>query len=212
MYNSDLPTRAELPTTAQLIRSTILAILAAVAILVTVVLPAEHAIDLTGIGRVLRLTEMGEIRKQLAAEAEADRRRDLGSPPSPERRSMLPAFLIGRAHATPLLAQAPEASDETVIVLRPTEGAEWKLRAAKGAQIRYAWRTQGGVVNYDMHGTPAGGGKESSYKTARGVAGDEGVLVAGFDGSHGWFFRNRGTATVTVVLRTSGAYTDLKRM
>lgn len=212
MYNSDLPTRAELPTTAQLIRSTILAILAAAAILLTVVLPAERAIDPTGIGRLLQLTEMGEIKKQLAEEAEADRRRDLGLAPVPERRSMLPAFLVGRAHAAPLLAQALEASDETVIVLRPAEGVEWKMRAAKGTQIRYSWRAQGGAVNYDMHGTPVGGGKESSYKTARGVASDEGVLVAGFDGTHGWFFRNRGTAPVTVVLRTSGAYTDLKRM
>ncbi|MCU0854860.1 MAG: hypothetical protein MUF63_08155, partial [Rhodobacteraceae bacterium] len=35
-------------------------------------LPAEYAIDPTGVGRMLGLTEMGEIKQQLYAEAEAD--------------------------------------------------------------------------------------------------------------------------------------------
>ena len=61
MFNADLPSRAELPTTAQLVRSTIIAIVAAVVILVAIVLPAEYAIDPTGIGRALKLTQMGEI-------------------------------------------------------------------------------------------------------------------------------------------------------
>ena len=76
MYNSDIPTRAELPTTRQLLRSTVIAIISAAAILVTVVLPAEYNIDPTGIGRVLGLAEMGEIKQQLAEEAERDRLMD----------------------------------------------------------------------------------------------------------------------------------------
>ena len=63
-----------------------------------------------------------------------------------------------------------------------------------------------------MHGSPQGGGKEQSYKAQRGVTEDQGVLTAGFDGAHGWFFRNRGSATVTVTLKTNGAYSDLKRV
>ncbi|MCP6151252.1 hypothetical protein NL425_26250, partial [Klebsiella pneumoniae] len=70
MYNTDMPTRAELPTSAQLLRSTLIAIVAAAAILITIVLPAEYAVDPTGIGRMLGLTEMGEIKAQLAEEAE----------------------------------------------------------------------------------------------------------------------------------------------
>jgi len=58
MYNTDIPTRAELPTSAQLLRSTVIAIVAAAAILVSIVLPAEYAIDPTGIGRMLGLAEM----------------------------------------------------------------------------------------------------------------------------------------------------------
>ena len=41
---------------------------------------------------------------------------------------------------------------------------------------------------------------------------DNGVLVAAFDGMHGWFWQNRGTAPVTLALRTSGDYQELKRM
>jgi hypothetical protein len=35
------------------------------------------------------------------------------------------------------------------------------------------------------------------------------VLVAAFDGMHGWFRRNRGRQPVTVTLRTSGEYHNL---
>ena len=73
MYNTDIPTRAELPSTAKLLRSTLLAAIIASVLLVTVVLPAEYAIDPTGAGRVLGLTQMGEIKTQLAEEAEQDR-------------------------------------------------------------------------------------------------------------------------------------------
>ncbi len=220
MYNSDIPSRAELPSSAQLIKSTILAIVAALVILVTVVLPAEHAIDPTGIGRALKLTEMGEIKKQLAAEAEADRRADTPRPqqaPAPGPRSSLPHLiatwiLSPAAASTNLLAQAAERSDETVITLQPAEGVEWKMRMSRGAQARYVWTVQGGSVNYDMHSTPASGGKETSYKSGRAVPRDEGTLTAAYDGSHGWFFRNRGNAPVTITLKTSGSYADLKRL
>ena len=89
MYNEDIPTRAELPTTRQLIRSSIIAFVSAIAILITVILPAEYAIDPTGIGGALGLGEMGEIKKQLEQEAEADRLRDLQnqSPSEPATKS-----------------------------------------------------------------------------------------------------------------------------
>ncbi len=51
MYNSEKPDLAELPSTAQLLRSTFIALIAAIAVLVMIVLPAEYGIDPTGIGR-----------------------------------------------------------------------------------------------------------------------------------------------------------------
>ncbi|MEM6496035.1 MAG: transmembrane anchor protein, partial [Pseudomonadota bacterium] len=75
MFNSEKPAPEELPSSAQLLRSTIIAFIAAIVILVTVVLPAEYAIDPTGAGRVLGLTEMGEIKESLAKEAEEDKKK-----------------------------------------------------------------------------------------------------------------------------------------
>ncbi|WP_255530380.1 hypothetical protein [Novosphingobium sp. NBM11] len=53
MYNSPIPSQAELPSSGQLIRSTVIAAVTAVALLVTIVLPAEYGVDPTGIGRAL---------------------------------------------------------------------------------------------------------------------------------------------------------------
>ncbi|WP_067217525.1 transmembrane anchor protein [Stappia indica] len=214
MYNSDTPTRAELPTSAQLLKSTIIAIVAAVAILVAIVLPSEYGIDPTGAGRMLGLTEMGEIKTQLAEEAEADRILDQqnavpAAPAAPQQGSSLldriyAEFLVGSAHAQEM------RSDEMSVTLAPGEGAEIKLVMIKGAQANYAWTANGAVVNFDTHGD--GGGENISYEKGRGVAKDEGVLEAAFDGNHGWFWRNRTDAPVTVTLKTSGAYSEIKRM
>jgi hypothetical protein len=217
MYNTDLPTKAELPTTAQLIKSSIVAGITAAVLTVTIVLPSEYAIDPTGIGRALKLTQMGEIKQQLAAEAAADRLKDQQQAPQqqPAPRSSLAGRIFAELFIGGARAQAATRSDETVITLKPTEGGEWKMTMAQGATAQYSFTVQGGVVNYDMHGTPRGGnagGKETSYKQGRGVGSETGTLTAGFDGSHGWFFRNRGSQPVTITLKTSGAYSEIKKV
>ncbi len=70
------PTYPEIPSARRLLRSTAVAAVAALLILVTVVLPAEYGIDPTGVGRVLGLTRMGEIKTRLAREAVADQAAD----------------------------------------------------------------------------------------------------------------------------------------
>ena len=55
MHNSQKPDVNELPSSKQLLKSTIIAFLAAIVILVTVVLPAEYGIDPTRVGRLLGL-------------------------------------------------------------------------------------------------------------------------------------------------------------
>lgn len=216
MYNSNVPTAAELPTSAQLLKSTAIAIVAAAAILVAVVLPSEYGIDPTGVGRALGLAEMGEIKTQLAEEAETDRLRDAQNaapaapaPATPQQGSSL----LDRIYAEFVVtsAQAQETrTDEMSVTLAPGEGAEIKLVMMKGAQANYSWTANGAAVNFDTHGD--GGGENISYEKGRGVAEDEGVVEAAFDGNHGWFWRNRTDADVTVTLKTSGAYSDIKRV
>ena len=59
-------------TSGGLLKATVGAALAAGAILTFVWLPAEYGIDPTGAGHMLGLTEMGHIKEQLHAEADAD--------------------------------------------------------------------------------------------------------------------------------------------
>ena len=212
MYNTDVPPRAELPTSRQLARSTLLAAVSAAVILVVVVMPAEYGIDPTGIGRVLRLTQMGEIKKQLAAEAAADAtvpQANITAEPA-KLPVPVPQPQTLPAAAAPTTAIAEKWRDEIPFTLPPGEGIEIKLRMVKGAKAQFSWMVQGGVVNYDTHGD--GGGRSISYEKGRGVPSDEGVLEAAFDGNHGWFWRNRGTSDVNVILRTRGDYTDIKKV
>ena len=56
MYNTDIPNREELPSTSNLIQSPIVAAIVALVLLVTVVMPAEYALDPTGAVPLLVLT------------------------------------------------------------------------------------------------------------------------------------------------------------
>ncbi|MDZ7602730.1 MAG: transmembrane anchor protein [Hoeflea sp.] len=208
MYNSDIPTRAELPSTRQLIKSTIIAIISAIVILVTIVLPSEYAIDPTGVGKILNLTEMGEIKQQLHAEAEADRQLELQNSETDDKSSNLLdslfGLIVGSAHAQ----SASEAWTDTVTyTLTPGEGIEVKLVMQEGAEAEFQWNAEGGNLNYDLHGD--GSGNEISYEKGRAVPGHDGVLKAAFTGNHGWFWRNRDKQDVTVTLSVRGAYSEV---
>jgi hypothetical protein len=206
MFNSQRPNPEDLPSNAQLLKATLGAAVAAGVLLVTVVLPSEYAIDPTGIGRVLGLTDMGEVKQQLAAEAAAD------AEAAPKAAATVAAAAAAGVEPG---AAAPEAvagrSDTTRVTLAPGEGAEVKVTATKGAKISFSWSVEGGVVNYDTH-ADAPGISYHGYGKGKGSAGEQAVLVAAFDGKHGWFWRNRGSAPVTVVLKTQGAYSEIKRL
>lgn len=220
MYNSDTPLRAELPSSKQLLRSTILAVIAALVLLIVVVLPAEYGIDPTGAGRVLRLTEMGDIKQQLAAEAAADAAAPAALSPATGAAGMattsaaeIPVMAaVAAAPTGPTQAAAPtiEWRDEIPLTLTPGEGTEIKLKMTQGAKAQYAWVVEGGEVNFDTHGDAPG--KSISYEKGRGVSSDAGVLEAAFTGNHGWYWRNRGQSNVKVILRTRGDYTEIKKM
>ncbi len=103
MHNSNKPNLDELPTSAQLIKSTIIAAIAAVVILVTIVLPSEYGIDPTGIGKAVGLAEMGEIKVQLAEEAEADRLLELQNTGTIEEQSNLGGGFFSFFSGPPML-------------------------------------------------------------------------------------------------------------
>lgn len=207
MYNSDTPSQAELPSSNQLIKSTILAAIAAIVILFTVVLPAEYGIDPTGVGKLLRLTEMGQIKQQLAEEAAADAAGLVATGTSD-----IDNMTEQTINTTPTDTTVADGQwrDEIPFTLTPGEGIEIKMKMSEGDKANYSWAVTGGEVNFDTHGDALG--KAISYEKGRGVASDEGVLEAAFTGNHGWFWRNRGDSDVQVVLRTRGDYSTIKKM
>jgi hypothetical protein len=257
--NEGAQVRGVKATSGGLIRSTLLSGAAALGVLGVVYLPAEYGMDPTGFGAVLGLTEMGQIKQQLYAEAEADAAaapvvldpgvmarlermeaqltdiaaivgadvlRDGGADvtdaaaapeasvpvePAPgEAATAEPAPV--EAAPTEAVAEAapaaPEWRDEVSYTLPPGEGIEVKLVMEEGQTARFEWTANGGVVNYDTHGD--GSGQKVSYEQGRAVPEQAGELTAAFTGNHGWFWRNRTDAPVTVTLRTGGDYAEIK--
>jgi hypothetical protein len=204
MDNQNIPSHVELPSTATLVRSTVLAALTAVVLLVTVVLPAEYAIDPTGIGRVLGLQQMGEIKRSLAEEAAAARS---AVAQSVERNVADAASVESATEVAPQVQK-----HEMEVTLGPNESTEIKVAMAKGSTVQFEWWTDGGPASFDVHGDSKeqkinyhGYSKGSEQK-------GEGVIEAAFDGHHGWYWKNRTRGTMTVTLQTNGEYTDIKHM
>lgn len=114
-------------TSGGLIRSTLIAGGAAVAMLTVVYLPAEYGIDATGFGAVLGLTEMGQIKQQLYAEAAADEAAAANAPVTLDegtlaRLDRIEAQLanIGAViGAPPALTEAPAALAEQAAAAAP---------------------------------------------------------------------------------------------
>jgi hypothetical protein len=200
--NAEKPDPAILPTPRQLRRSTIAAVIGAAVIGVGVYLPAEYGIDPTGMGNVLGLTEMGEIKQQLAREAAEDEAIHGGDQSSSVIDGIFGIF-VGAAHAQ-------EAWTDTVtFTLAPDAATEIKLVMEAGDVAEYAWVAEGGRINFDLHAH--GDGQSIDYDRGRGATEGEGSIEAPFPGEHGWFWRNRDDADVTVTLQLRGAYSEVVR-
>lgn len=231
MQNLNQPDPTELPSTARLLKSTGIAVAIASVLLVTVVLPAEYGIDPTRIGSVFGLTEMGRIKRQLAAEADTETAQSptivttsvpgdgatlppprVGAPAPATTAPAAPSPVEAVAPTTAPVAVAPTTaatapagrSDRTALTLEPDESAEIKLTMRDGAKANFTWSTDGEAVNYDTHGDGPGVTYHAYNKGT--AARQSGVITAAFGGHHGWFWRNRSGETVTITLQTSGDY------
>jgi hypothetical protein len=219
MFNTKLPTQSELPTSRQLLRSTVIALVVAAVLLVTVVMPSEYAIDPTGAGRLLGLTQMGEMKKTLAEEAAADAAVQPATAPVVEAPAPVQPVAQEPVAAVPAVEPVAEPEpaqkfDEVTVTLKPGEASEIKLEMLDKATVSYEWTTNGVPVNHDTHGEPYNGpnGYYHSYSKGKQVKGDKGEFTAIFDGTHGWFWRNRSNSDVTITLKTKGEYLSIKRV
>jgi len=221
MYNSTNTNMAELPSTKSLIKATFTAFSVATVITVSVVLPAEFGIDVTGIGRVIGLQQMGDIKVSLAQEAEQDAELDAQALQTSNTNNVvavkqvqaaIPAQSVVTKPSTvtsePVAAQL--ASDTRTIVLKDGAAAELKVALQEGQAVKYGW-TATDKINFDNHGDSSSV-KYLGYSKGRNVAEDNGNIVAGFDGYHGWFWRNRSGKSVTIEIAFTGAYSEVKRV
>ena len=222
MNNTAMPSLQDLPSTAKLLRSTVIAMLVALLLLVTVVMPAEYGIDPTGVGRLLGLQAMGEIKKSAAASEKAAASATVSTPAAaPTTATTAAAGMAPVTLGTPIAAVAPAPSvastaglrtDQISLTLKPGEGAEMKLVMDKGAVVKYRWATREGALNFDAHGESSENSFAVSYKKGKDARQDEGTLEAAFTGQHGWYWKNRGQKPVTVELSTEGQYSEIKRV
>ncbi len=204
------PFQTDPPSIMRLLYSVVVALVLAAVVLIAVVLPAEYAIDYTGVGRMLGLTPMSQI--------------------APTRKIVLDDVLVGNDAlmaskvadvGVPLTlpnpavhqAQSQPAKSETLTISLPAD-AETEIKAVlpKGKVILYSWKVDHDAIYVDFHGhDPAWENKSAfvRYQEKDGSAGAQGSLVAPFSGEHGWYLLNTNGFPVVVTLTVSGYYDKL---
>ncbi len=202
-----------LPSTGNLLKATFAAACIGASVLITIVLPAEYGVDPTGIGRLLGLdtlakTSVSAVPSQLV--------------PSEEKTSNV--MLAAKAEAA-FGKNAGRALDATAVSfgggalnkstftvsLAPGKGAEVKTHLKTGEGLVFRWRATGDVA-VDMHGERLSeSGKWTSYSVEPVQREAVGTFVAPFEGSHGWYWENRGTQSVKVDIEVSGFQSELYR-
>jgi len=189
--------REGLPSTKSLFKATGVAALIGLLVLITTILPAEYGIDPTGLGHKMGLTVLSQA--------------NVTEPKSPEAASSSDNLLS--LSAGPVWkTQNTLSSDTTTVTLEPDEGLEVKATMNAGDRMVFNWASEGGPVNFDRHGELFNDGDNfTSYWQGRNEPAANGAFEAPFDGTHGWYWRNRGDETVTIVLQTSGFYDSITK-
>ena len=190
-----------LPSLRKLATATVIAVLVAAAILVTAVLPAEYGVDPTGVGKYLGLTAMSSASEQDGGAARA-------------AASSKPKLAAGANDATAIAAltqiQLSLRTDEMSLVLPPGKGAEIKASMQQGERFVYEWTSGSSKVDFDMHGEPRNAKGDEFTSFLKGMQNaDQGMFIAPFAGTHGWYWENVGKNPVTVRVKVSGFYEKL---
>lgn len=204
-----------LPSTGRLLRATFIATAVAAVLLVTTVLPAEYGVDPTGIGRTLGLTKLAETSADsdpVATAAVSSINSDANQTLAEKAKA---AFGENKGQALDAAATSlttgPIRTDTLTVTLAPGKGAEVKAHLKQGAGAVYRWKATAEVA-VDMHGErPDVKGAWTSYSVEAAQSEAEGTFIAPFDGTHGWYWQNRGTTPVDVSVEVIGFQADLYR-
>ena len=211
MDTPNSPFQVQAPSASRLLKSVLAALVIAALALVIVVLPAEYAIDPTGIGTRLGLTQMHQGGgKAIVLKDTLGGNENVGKVQVADAGAPLPL-------PNPAVYQGAKVApkNETVTIKLPV-GGETEVKAVLGTNkvILYSWKTDKGPVYVDFHGhSPDWANKQAfvRYLEAKdGISEDSGSLVAPFSGEHGWYWVNIGDEPVTITLQLSGYYDEIK--
>src|SRR5262245_15172958 len=189
----ELP-QLETPSMQQIVKATVVAILIAVVILFTAVLPGEYGIDPFRTGALLGLTNLSKVATEPAAGG-----------------ATVAAPVQTGAYTPHEKLYKVDAQD---MLLRPDQGVELKYHMEKGAVMVYAWKADGKLM-FEFHGEPDQKPNKDyydSYELDDKVGKDHsyGSFTAPSTGIHGWFWQNKGDKDVAFRLTTAGFYDSAK--
>jgi len=175
-------------------KATLIAIAAAGAILTTIVLPAEYSIDPTGIGTRLGLVALADSAQAAESVVPAASTVEAAEKPVQPTEAAVVSKRSGRYR-----------SDTLSLKLPPGDGAEIKAAMKSGDGMVFHW-TASSDVAVDMHGERTGAAKDeyTSYWLEESQREASGTFTAPFDGTHGWYWVNRGSVPVTVQVEVTG--------
>jgi hypothetical protein len=173
MQDNNIPVQSA----STLVKALLAALLIAVILFVSVVLPAEYNIDPTGIGTRLGLTV-------LAVEAP----------------------VVVQSQSTEA-GEVGYREDEITITVPANKGLEYKFHLKQYGNFAYEWSSGETALHFDLHGEPEGDttGYFESF-TKADSNGMSGSITVPFTGAHGWYWKNNSGNDVTVSLKTRGDY------
>lgn len=206
MADPSTPQGLEPPSGSRLLKSTLIAAVIAILVLVLFILPAEYGIDPTGIGRATGISQLNQPTRTIEVV-------DVVGGNESVLQAEIPAFGDPVPLPNPAVFQEAEgpARTQTFEVMIPPEGeTEIKAVLEEARVILFSWQVDRGTIYSDFHGhTPEAGAEFFvRYKEHQEGSGDYGSLVAPFAGEHGWYWLNYNEYPVTVSLSITGFFED----
>jgi len=186
--------RIEPPSKRALAKATGIALLVALLLLFTAVLPAEYGYDPLKTGKALGLTGISQ----------AEVKEVKGAVPTPAP---------GQAGVYVPQSKIYKVDSED-FQLRPGEGVEMKYHMQKGAGMVYGWKANG-KLTYEFHGEPDQKPNKDYFESYElddklGKEASYGSFTAPSTGIHGWFFKNKSDKDVQFHLNVAGFFDSAK--
>jgi hypothetical protein len=182
------------PSKSALAKATGLALLVALLLLFTAVLPAEYGVDPLRTGKALGLTGIS----QAGGDANAKGRSVPTAAPAVSYTSQAKTYKV----------------DSEDFELGPGEGVEMKYHMQKGAGMVYGWKANGRLL-FEFHGEPDQKPNKDYYESYElddkiGKDASYGSFTAPSTGIHGWFWQNKGDKPVQFHLTVAGFFDAAK--